>query len=279
MDVKSPFSMQYNESVQKMISFYSTRRIKHLAYVMEVSEMYFPLFEEMLDKYSLPMELKYLSIVESALNPVAKSRAGAVGLWQFMPGTGNLYGLKINSKVDDRMDIYKSTEAACQHFCDLYARYHDWNLVLAAYNAGPGNVNKAIRRAGGSTTDYWEIRQYLPRETQSYVPAFIAVNYLMEHAQAHNIQPAELQVANYYSFDTVLVTTNVNLVETADWLGMDVETIVMLNPQYKKRVIPASAEKPYILTLPNEKIGEFIRNRELIISGLTRKEFDSQASQ
>lgn len=276
MDVKSPFSFQYNEAVLSMINFYATRRPKHIARALETKELYFPLFEEMLDKYHLPMELKYLAIVESALNPSAKSRAGAVGLWQFMPGTGQMYGLHINSKVDDRMDIYKSTEAACQHFADLYSRYQDWNLVLAAYNSGSGNVNKAIRRAGNST-DYWEIRQYLPKETQSYVPAFIAVNYMMQYADAHNVQPVQENTISYFSIDTIMVTKSLRFTQIADWLDLDLEIIKALNPQYKKQIIPASESRPYVLTLPNSKIGEFILNKELIISGILRRDYESQA--
>lgn len=278
MDVKSPFSFQYNESVRSMIVFYTTRRTRHIARALQTKELYFPLFEEMLDKYQVPMELKYLAIVESALNPKAKSRAGAVGLWQFMPGTGRLYGLHANSVIDDRMNIYKSTEAACQHFVDLYARYHDWNLVLAAYNAGPGNVNKAIRKAKTST-DYWVIRQYLPRETQSYVPAFIAVNYVMQFYDAHNIQQSDQQALSYFSLDTVYVNERMSLKQIADWLEMDEQMLRKINPQYKRYYIPASTHKQYVLTLPKNKIGEFILNKELIISGISRREYESQASE
>jgi len=276
MDIKSPFSFQYNEAVRNMILFYSNRRPALIRKAQITKELYFPLFEEMLDKYQLPMELKYLAVVESALNPKAKSRVGARGLWQFMPGTGRLYGLHVNSKIDDRMNIYKATEAACQHFSDLYARYHDWNLVLAAYNAGPGNVNKAIRRAGTST-DYWAIRPYLPRETRSYVPAFIAVNYLMQYSDAHNIKYEKNPEMNYYSLDTVYVHEKMTFSQIADWLEMDVRDIEKLNTQYKKKYIPSSTTKSYVLTLPNSKIGEFILNKELIISGIKRKEYELQS--
>jgi membrane-bound lytic murein transglycosylase D len=277
MDIKSPFSFQYNDAVRSMIHFYSKRRPALIRKAQITKELYFPLFEEMLDKYQLPMELKYLAVVESALNPKAKSRVGAMGLWQFMPGTGRLYGLHINSTIDDRMNIYKATEAACQHFSDLYARYHDWNLVLAAYNAGPGNVNKAIRRAKTST-DYWAIRPYLPRETQSYVPAFIAVNYLMQYSDAHNIKYEKNPEMNYYALDTVYVNQKMSFDQIADWLEMDVRDIAKLNTQYKKKYIPSSTKKTYVLTLPKSKIGEFILNKELIISGISRKEYENQAS-
>ncbi len=276
MDVKSPFSFQYNEAVRSMIIFYSHHRPALIRKAQIYKDLFFPLFEEMLDKYQLPMELKYLAIVESGLNPKARSRAGAKGLWQFMPGTGRLYGLHISSVVDDRMNIYKSTEAACQHFSDLYTRYHDWNLVLAAYNAGPGNVNKAIRRAGTST-DYWAIRPYLPRETQSYVPAFIAVNYLMQFSDAHNIRYDKDPEMNFYSLDTVYVKDKMYFSQIADWLEMDIRDIERLNTQYRKKYIPYSSTKSYVLTLPNSKIGEFILNKDLIISGISREEYKIQA--
>ncbi len=275
LNINSPFSFQYNADVRKMILFYTNRRPKLISKALKKQELYFPLFEEMLDKYQLPMELKYLAVVESALNPKAKSRAGALGLWQFMPGTGRLYGLHYNSKLDDRMNIYKSTEAACQHFSDLYNIYHDWNLVLAAYNAGPGNVNKAIRRCGTST-DYWEIKKYLPRETQNYVPAFVAINYLMNYSSAHNIK-TEGDIISYFDYDTVYVSEKMNFKQIADWLEMDQRDISKLNPQYKKKYIPATNGRKYVLTLPKNKIGEFILNKEIILTGISRKEYESQA--
>ncbi len=275
MDIQSPFSFRYNEDVRKMIYFYAERRPGMISRALATKELYFPLFEEMLDKYQLPMELKYLAIVESALNPRARSRAGAVGLWQFMPATGRLYGLHSNSRIDDRMNPYKATEAACQHFVDLYERYQDWNLVLAAYNAGSGNVNKAIRRAGGPT-DYWSIRQYLPRETRAYVPAFIAVNYFMKYAYAHNIEPRKQIQFSYYQTDTIYVQKEISFTQIADWLDLDVNEIIMLNPQYQRNNIPASSTQPLVLTLPLDKIGAFILNENLIISGLSKEEFSKQ---
>ena len=281
LDAKSPFSFEYNDKVRRMIAFYSTRRAGLIKHALVRKELYFPLFEEMLDKYQIPMELKYLSIVESALNPKAKSRVGAQGLWQFMPGTGRMYGLHRSSRVDDRMNIYKATEAACQHFCDLYDRYHDWNLVLAAYNAGPGNVNKAIRRAGGNTTNYWEISPYLPRETQNYVPAFIAVNYMMKYYDAHNIQEIEKESLHYYETDTVYIYKKLEFTKLAEWLNIDIKIIDNLNPQYRRDYIPARVEgtkKKYVLTLPSNKIGEFIINEDKILSGLSPKEWSLEAT-
>jgi membrane-bound lytic murein transglycosylase D len=277
LDIKSPFSFEYNESVRSMIMLYSSHRPGTVARALIAKDLYFPLFEELLDKYQLPLELKYLAIVESALNPTAVSRAGAVGLWQFMPGTGKMYGLRNTSIVDDRMDIFKSTEAACQHFRDLYEYYHDWNLVLAAYNAGSGNVDRAIKKSGG-LMDYWKVRPYLPRETQNYVPAFVAVNYIMQFADAHNISPRGVRNINYFTFDTLYVSEKLTFNQIADWLEMDVQTIAQLNPQYRKKYIAGSPQNPAILMLPYAKIGEFIRNKELIISGVSRNEFESQAA-
>ena len=185
-----------------------------------------------------------------------------------------MYGLHKSYSVDDRMNPYKATEAACQHFIDLYEIYGNWDLVLAAYNAGPGNVNRAIRRAGGST-DYWEIRRYLPRETQAYVPAFIAVNYLMNFHQAHNIQPKESSIS-YYETDTLIVNSKIKFTQLSDWLKLDFETIQKLNPQYKRNYIPSSDDGS-ILCLPVNSIGEFILNEELILSGMSREEYEQQA--
>ncbi len=270
MDTRSPFSFRYNEEVRKMIYFYGERKPQMISQALATKELYFPLFEEMLDKYQLPQELKYLAIVESALNPKARSRAGAMGLWQFMPGTGRMYGLHSNSRIDDRMDPYKATEAACQHFVDLYQIYQDWNLVLAAYNAGPGNVNKAIKRSNGAT-DFWTIQQYLPRETRAYVPAFIAVNYFMNYPEAHNIEAREGEQISYFETDTIYIRDEISFAQISDWLDLDMATIKKLNPQYRRDYIPAATTKSRILTLPIDKIGVFILNQDLIISGISRE--------
>ena len=277
MNTRSPFSFRYNADVRKMIYFYGERRPKMISRALTTKELYFPLFEEMLDKYQLPQELKYLAIVESALNPKAKSRAGAMGLWQFMPGTGRMYGLHSNSRIDDRMNPYKATEAACQHFVDLYQIYQDWNLVLAAYNAGPGNVNKAIRRSGGAT-DFWTIQQYLPRETRAYVPAFIAVNYFMNHPEAHNIEAHEGTQISYFETDTVYIRKEISFKQISDWLDLDMATIKKLNPQYRRDYIPAATTQQRLLTLPIDKIGVYILNEDLIISGISREKYARKAS-
>jgi len=267
LNILSPFDLKYNEEVRNYIIYFSSRRAGFIRRALKNKEIYFPVFEEMLDKYNLPQELKYLAIVESALNPNAKSRAGAVGLWQFMPSTGRMYGLKYNSKIDQRRDMYAATEAACRHFVDLYNIYHDWNLVLAAYNAGPGNVNKAMSRAD-SLTDYWDIRVYLPRETRGYVPAFIAINYLINYPLEHNIQIPDNQELTKVVTDTVYVNNKVYLKQVALELGVSTTLIKELNPEYRRGYIPASSKHKYKITLPIEVVGEFIKYRQELISQL-----------
>ena len=190
LNVQTPIELIYNQHVKAFIKLYAKRGRKQTARMLGLKEIYFPMFEQVLDKYDMPLELKYLAVVESALNPTAGSRAGAKGLWQFMYGTGRLYGLHTNSLVDDRFDPYKATEAAARLLKDLYGIYGSWELALAAYNSGPGNVNRAIRRAGG-VKNYWAIWPFLPRETRGYVPAFIAVNYIFNYATEHNIYPVD----------------------------------------------------------------------------------------
>lgn len=271
MDIKSPFEFRYNADVRNYIYLYTVRNPGLIARALTIKELYFPLFEQMLDKYQVPIELKYLAIVESALNAQACSRVGALGLWQFMPATGKMYGLNISSKIDDRMNPYKATEAACRHFVDLYKVYHDWNLVLAAYNAGQGNINKAIKRSGDSVYDYWSVRPFMPRETQGYVPAFIAVNYAMTYYFAHNIQPRSLNTIPYYLTDTVYITQELSFKQLSNWLDVPEETIRLLNPQYKKGIIPeAHNGSSNVLCLPYHKIGEFIANEQKILSGIQR---------
>lgn len=209
LDVNTPFRLVYNDAVRKYIDAYTGRHREKVSYMLGLAELYFPLFEETLDRYNLPLEFKYLAIVESALNPKARSKSGAMGLWQFMYRTGKIYDLNTTSYVDDRSDPYKATEAACQYFQYLYAMFGNWELVLAAYNGGPGTLNKAIRRSGGKR-DFWELRPYLPVETQGYVPAFIAVNYVMKNASLHNIYPVR---PDFFAFelDTVVVHKRLNL--------------------------------------------------------------------
>lgn len=252
--------MAYNDIVRKFIDTYTGRLRKQVAFMLSAANFYMPIFEEALDAYGLPDELKYLPIIESALNPTAVSRAGAAGLWQFMLRTGKLYGLENNSLVDERRDPIKSTWAAARYLKDMYAIYKDWNLVIAAYNCGPGNVNKAIRRAGGKT-DYWTIYNYLPRETRGYVPAFIAANYVMTYYCKHNICPMETNIPA--ATDTVRVNQRIHFRQIAALCNVPVDELKSLNPQYKRQIIPGDT-KPQTLCLPQTAIGTFIDKQDSI---------------
>jgi membrane-bound lytic murein transglycosylase D len=264
LDAKTPFDLSYNQRVKAFIDLYALKRREMTSRMLGLSHTYFPMFEELLDKYDLPLEFKYLAVVESALNPKAKSKAGAVGLWQFMYPTGKMFKLNVTSYVDDRMDPYKSTEAACLYFKYLYGIYGNWELVMAAYNCGPGNVNKAIRRAGGKVDNYWDVWAYLPKETRSYVPAFIAVNYVMNNASAHNLFPLAPK-ATYFEFDTVHVKQELALEKIAEMLDVDIEHLAFLNPQYKLGIIPSpDSKQQFSLNLPKDKLGVFIANEQAI---------------
>ena len=252
--------MPYNDVVRKFIDTYTVRLRPQVSFMLSACNFYMPIFEEALDAYGLPLELKYLPIIESALNPTAVSRAGATGLWQFMNTTGKLYGLENNSLVDERRDPIKATWAAARYLKDMYDIYHDWNLVIAAYNCGPGNINKAIRRADGKT-DYWEIYRYLPRETRGYVPAFIAANYVMTYYCKHNICPMETNIPQ--ATDTVLVTHDLHFQQIADLCHVPMEEIKSLNPQYKRNIIPGLS-KPRTLRLPTEAISAFLDQQDTI---------------
>lgn len=261
LDRDSPFDLVYNDAVSGFISLYAVRRRDVTAKVLGLSQMYFPMIEEYLAKYNMPMELKYLAIVESALNPTAISRAGAGGLWQFMVGTGKMYGLEVTSYQDDRFDPYKETDAACRYLRFLYNTFGDWNLALAAYNSGPGNVNKAIRRSGGKK-DFWSIKQYLPKETQGYVPAFIAVNYIMNYSTEHNIYPKKPSIT-YFETDTIHVTGRVDFDVVSKSINLPVEEIAYLNGTYKMKEIPENGKQHYIM-LPVEKVGDFLAHEKEI---------------
>jgi len=252
---------------------YAMRKRAQVSKMMALSQIYFPLFEQTLDKYNLPLELKYLAICESALNPVAKSRSGAMGLWQFMYPTGKMYGLRVTSYMDERCDIYKSTVAACEYFKYLYGLFGDWEMVLAAYNCGPGNVMKAIRRSGGKKT-YWEIRPYLPKETQGYVPAFIAVNYVMNYTAEHNLHPA-IPKKSFLMLDTIKVKRQMSFEQISSILNVPLEDVTFLNPTYRKNIIPASEAEPLTLTLPSDKIGMFVANEDSIYKFITQSVYAS----
>lgn len=261
--IPSIIEMPYNEAVRKFIDMYATRLRKKVSFMLAATNFYMPIFEEALDLYDLPMELKYLPIIESALNPVAVSRQGATGLWQFMLRTGNVYGLVNNSLIDERRDPVKSTWAAVRYLKDLYGIYQDWNLVLAAYNCGPGTINKAIRRAGGAT-DYWSIYNYLPRETRGYVPAFIAANYIMTYYCEHNICPMETQQLSEAT-DTIHVHKDLHLQQVAEVCHIDIDRLRGLNPQYKKDIVPGNSE-PSALRLPNNMVSTFIDRQDSIFA-------------
>jgi len=262
LDAVSPMQLDYNPVVRSFIDLYSKKRREQVSRMLGLAEYYFPLFEQTLDKYDMPLELKYLAVVESALNPTARSRVGAAGLWQFMYSTGKLNGLSVNSYVDERHDPIKSTEAACQYLTTLYGIFDDWNLALAAYNSGPGNVNKAIRRSGGQT-NYWAIRPYLPRETAGYVPAFIAVNYIMNYNEEHLLFPTELK-PSFFSTDTVVIRKQVSFEQLSKLIEVSEQELKFLNPAYRYEIIPKMTKKPYHLILPAEKVGLFIANEDSI---------------
>lgn len=264
LDALSPMDLDYNPVVRSFIDLYSKRRREQVSRMLGLARYYFPLFEQTLDKYNMPLELKYLAVVESALNPTARSRVGAAGLWQFMYSTGKLNGLSVNSYVDERHDPIKSTEAACRYLTTLYNIFGDWNLALAAYNSGPGNVNKAIRRSGGQT-NYWAIRPFLPRETAGYVPAFIAVNYIMNYHEEHLLFATDIK-PSFFSTDTVVIREKVSFEQLSKLIAMDEEELLFLNPAYRYKVIPKVSNHAYRIVLPSDKVGLFIANEDSIYS-------------
>jgi len=259
----TPIELEYNPRVRRYIDVYTIERREHLAKIIGLAELYFPIFEEMLDKYQLPLELKYLAIVESALDPRAVSSSAAVGLWQFKINTSKMFDLEVNSYVDERCDPYKSTEAACSYLQYLYRIYNDWQLALAAYNGGPGVVRNAIERSGGKT-DFWEIEPYLPDQTNGYVPAFIAVNYVMNHYKDHNIKPIRSPFI-HLDVDTVQIAKATSFKRISDVIHVPVETLQFLNPSYKLDYIPKMA-KPATVILPAAKIRAFIKNEDAIFN-------------
>ncbi|MFV8280812.1 LysM peptidoglycan-binding domain-containing protein [Christiangramia marina] len=262
LNARTPFNVEYNPILESVIKSYLKRNKKGMERLMALSTYYFPLYEQELDKYDVPLEIKYLSIVESALNPRAKSRVGATGLWQFMFPTGKMHGLDVSSYVDERMDPSRSTEAAAQYLSSLYKVFGDWNLVLASYNSGPGNVSKAIRRSGGST-DYWHLRRFLPRETAGYVPAFLATLYLFEYADEHKFQPANPDVV-FFETDTLQVKQLITFDQISKVTGVEKEMLQFLNPSYKLDIIPFVEDEKYTLRLPKPAIGKFVSNENAI---------------
>ena len=262
LNQKSPFNVEYNPTVESVIKSFLKNRPRAFERMMALSEYYFPMFEANLSKYDLPLEIKYLAIVESALNPLAKSRVGASGLWQFMYQTGKQYNLEVNSYVDERFDPLKATEAACQYFTNMYRIFGDWDLVLASYNTGPGNISKAIRRSGGHT-NYWNIRKFMHPETQGYLPAFYATMYIYEYKKEHGIIPKRAPLT-YFETDTVMVKRQMSFKQLSDLLNMPEEQLRFLNPIYKRSVVPFVSDKPHFIRLPKDKLAIFTSNEDKV---------------
>jgi membrane-bound lytic murein transglycosylase D len=260
MNAKSPFRIEYNQSLENVIKSYLKYRKKSFERLMAISEYYFPLFEEAFAKKNVPLEIKYLAVVESALNPKAVSRMGATGLWQFMYQTGKQYNLKVDSYIDERSDPLKASEAAAKYMSNMYTIFGDWELVLASYNSGPGNVSKAIRRSGGKQ-NYWSIREHLPRETRGYVPAFLATMYLYEYHNEHGIKP-DRALVQHFSTDTIMIKKQMSFKQVSDLLDVPVSQLQILNPSYKLDVIPFYGDENHYLRLPKEKIGVFVSNED-----------------
>lgn len=259
-NINSFIDLSYNPIVKRFINAYTKKNKSQVEIMIGLSEYYFPFFEEILDRNNLPIELRMLPVIESALNPKAVSRVGATGLWQFMYGTGRMYKLTINSFVDERRDPIKSTEVAIKFLSDLYSIYNDWTLVIAAYNCGPGNVNKAIRRSGGKR-NYWELYYYLPRETRGYVPAFIAATYTFNYYKEHGIYPKPINFP--VTTDTITINRMLHLQQVSEVLGIPINQLRDLNPQFKQDIIPGKF-KPYKFRIPLSQVGPFIDNEQAI---------------
>lgn len=280
MNAKSPFRIEYNQSLENVIKSFLKYRKKSFGRLMAISEYYFPLFEEEFAKNNIPLEMKYLAVVESALNPKAVSKMGATGLWQFMYHTGKQYNLTIDSYVDERSDPLKATAAASQYMTNMHAIFGDWELVLAAYNSGPGNVSKAIRRSGGKQ-NYWNIRKNLPKETQGYVPAFLATMYLYNYRKEHGIVPDRAEVP-HFATDTIMIKREISFKQISDLLDVPVSQLQLLNPSYKLNLVPFYKEKNHYLRLPLDKIAVFTSNEDKIYAyaqyQLEQKESPFQSS-
>ncbi|MFZ4679911.1 MAG: LysM peptidoglycan-binding domain-containing protein [Flavobacterium sp.] len=266
LDEKSPFNIEYNVGLENVIKSFLKNRKRAFERLMGVSQFYFPLFEESLAAQNIPLEIKYLSVVESALNPRAVSRVGATGLWQFMYQTGKQYGLKVNTYEDERSDPLKASKAATQYMKNMYAIFGDWDLVLASYNTGPGNVAKAIRRSGGKQ-NYWNIRPYLHKETQGYLPAFLATMYIFEYHKEHGIKP-DRAVANHFATDTVMIKNAMSFKQISDLLDVPVAELQFLNPSYKRDEIPYITGENHYLRLPVNKVAVFTSNEDKIYAFL-----------
>ena len=258
LDEKTPIDINYNKKLASVINYYLSKDDAYFQRIFSLSDFYFPLFESELVQQSVPLELKYLAIVESALNPQAKSPAGAVGLWQFMYQTGKAYGLEVNSYQDERMQPEQATQAAVAYLKDLHQSFDDWNLAIAAYNSGPGNVSKAVRRSGG-LTNFWNIKYFLPRETAGYVPSFQAIMYIFEYADEHNINYTKPPVFRYAT-DTLHIKKSIRLSKLADALSVDRQKLEYLNPSYYNDIVPYQSDKNQYIRLPVKTAGKFVSN-------------------
>lgn len=263
LDQETPLELTYNSFVQEKIDDYLHNRRKDLEDILARTDYYFPIIESYLDKYNLPLELKYIAVIESGLNPFARSRSGAVGIWQFLYSTCSLFDLKVNSYIDERRDIYKSTDAACRYLIYLHNTFNDWNLVIASYNGGPGEVRKAIERSGGKT-DYWQLRPYLSDQAANYVPSFIAMNYLMNFYRQHGIEKA-VNILPYSNTDTLHIHYAVSFEQISAVIHIPVNILSQLNPVYTKKYIP-QLSSPCILILPKGKVKDYLENENNIIA-------------
>jgi membrane-bound lytic murein transglycosylase D len=272
--INSIIILPYNNIIRNHIHVYTARKVDRFQVMLGLQDYYFPMIEDIFDYYGLPVELKYMAVIESALNPNAVSRVGATGLWQFMYSTGRMYGLTINSVVDERRDPVKATHAAARYLKDLYGIYNDWILVIAAYNCGPGNVNKAIRRSG-NRKDYWEIYYRLPRETRGYIPAFVAAAYSMNYYRDHNITPVQINMP--LAIDTIMVSQDMHLEQVAAVLDLPLDELRTMNPQYRTGLIPGRS-RPSAVTLPLDKLGDFIAMTDTI-TGYRREQYLTRVTQ
>ncbi|MHC1732736.1 MAG: transglycosylase SLT domain-containing protein [Bacteroidales bacterium] len=272
--INSLIILPYNNIIRNHIHVYTARKVDRFQVMLGLQDYYFPMIEDIFDYYGLPVELKYMAVIESALNPNAVSRVGATGLWQFMYSTGRMYGLTINSVVDERRDPVKATHAAAKYLKDLYGIYNDWILVIAAYNCGPGNVNKAIRRSG-NRKDYWEIYYRLPRETRGYIPAFVAATYSMNYHREHNITPVQINMP--LAIDTIMVSQDMHLEQIAAVLDLPLDELRTMNPQYRTGLVPGRT-RPSAVTLPLDKLGDFIAMTDTI-TGYRREQYLTRVTQ
>lgn len=270
LDEKSPFNIEYNPGLENVIKSFLKNRKRHFERLMGIAQFYFPIFEEEMAKNNIPLEIKYLAVVESALNPLAVSRVGATGLWQFMYQTGKQYNLDITTYVDERSDLIKSSQAASQYMKNMYQIFGDWDLVLASYNSGPGNVAKAIRRSGGQQ-NYWNIRKNLPKETQGYVPAFLATMYIFEYHKEHGIVPNKA-IANHFATDTIHIKNHITFKQLSDLLDIPVNEIQFYNPSFKRKEVPAITGERHYIRLPKDKVALFTSNEEKIYAYVKHEE-------